>query len=141
MAKNKLTFLANIKREGEAGSIRGKIPAGLIKAIGAKEGQGIEFLVHGTTLVGATVLSSKEFKAAQKVKDAEAPVKKAPVKRSVEKSEKKGKKVAPIEKTGKKPKPVTKPSKRRTEVEYEEPKKLKKGKKNKKGKFISALRS
>lgn len=136
----KQTFLSVIKREGESGSIRGKIPAGLIKAINASEGCGVQFMVHGTTLVGAKVLSKKETKEALKEKASEAPVKKTSVsKGKVGKAVKKTTAAPPVKKGHKKPKPLKKGSKRRTEVEYDEPPKIKKGKKNKKGKFSKAL--
>ena len=134
MAK-KITFLAGIAREGSSGSVRGKIPAGLIKAINAQEGQGIEFMVHGTTLVGAKVLTAKELRIAQKEKAAEAPEPKAKATKpkTVGKPTVKASAPAKVIKGGKKPKPAVKPSKRRTEVEYEAPK-------VKKGKFTSKLK-
>lgn len=132
MAK-KITFLAGIAREGTAGSVRGKIPAGLIKAIGAQEGQGIEFMVHGNTLVGAKVLTAKEFKMAQREKASEAPAKKVAPKatkpKSVGKSTQKPAKPVRTATASRTPKKVAKPSKRKTEVEYEAPKVARKVKK------------
>lgn len=138
MATAKLTFLAGIAREGEGGSVRGKIPAGLIKAINAKEGEAIEFKVHGTTLVGATILSKGEFRARQKERQSEAKQRQSDVKQATSslKAKKKAKPVVkpvrrsssppPVKRSAKPVKKVVKPSKRRTEVEYEAPR-IKKG--------------
>lgn len=132
MAK-KTTFLATIQREGSAGSVRGKIPAGLVKAIGAKEGDVVEFSVHGTTLVGAQVLTGKDARMAVKEKAAERPAPRStakPVaKGKVGKSTPKASAPVVSRKAGKKVKPAVKGSKRRTEVEYEAPPLKRKGKK------------
>lgn len=53
-------FTATINREGSTGSVRGKIPASLISAIGAKEGDVVEFHVNRGTLVGGHVMTGKE---------------------------------------------------------------------------------
>jgi antitoxin component of MazEF toxin-antitoxin module len=116
-----LTFISVIKREGEAGSIRGKIPAGLVKALNVNEGDGIEFQVRGTTLVGANVLQGKALRLALKEKAAEAPASKSSKPKSVAKATPKASTPAPVKKGGKKPKPVQKGSKRKTEVAYEAP--------------------
>jgi hypothetical protein len=62
----KLKFLATVNKEGEHGSVRGKIPAGLVAALGVKAGGAIEFIVSGDRLVGADVLTPKEAKQARK---------------------------------------------------------------------------
>lgn len=131
MARNIVTFLAMIAREGSAGSVRGKIPAGLVKAINAQEGDGVQFEVHGTTLVGAKVLRGKELRMAVKEKAnerkeaaASAPVKKAPAK--VVKPTPKATPAPPARKAKSVAKAPVKPSNRKTEVEYEAPRKLKK---------------
>lgn len=131
MARNIITFIAMISREGSAGSVRGKIPAGLVKQINAKEGNGIQFEVHGNTLVGAKVLAGKELRDAIKEKAASAPAKatatpKAKSTAKVVKTTPKASPEAPKAKVRKPAPAVAKPSKRKTEVEYEAPKKVKK---------------
>lgn len=135
MARKLITFIAMIAREGSSGSVRGKIPAGLVKAIDAKEGDGVEFQVHGSTLVGAQVLTGRALRDALKEKKAEAAAAKpAPAKRKVAPaktvSKQVGRKVRKVtseddtpvraKKVTKKPLPAKKAVKRRTRVEYEE---------------------
>lgn len=65
MAINK--FTATLNREGSTGSVRGKIPATLVSAMGGDDGDVIEFEVNGKTLVGGRIIRGKE---AQKLRAA-----------------------------------------------------------------------
>lgn len=144
MAK-KTTVLVPIKREGENGSVRAKIPAGLIKQLGGDDGDVIQFELHRDTLVGASILTGKEAKQALKEREAElkeaakskkpaakkvaTPTKSAKPAKSKGKSEKVSKKVkgeAPKISKGKKEKPGKKGSNRKTSVAYESAKPKKK---------------
>jgi hypothetical protein len=57
------SFTANLSREGSTGSVRGKIPATLISAMGGDDGDVIEFQINGKTLVGGRIISGKEARA------------------------------------------------------------------------------
>lgn len=54
------TFTANLTREGSTGSVRGKVPATLISAMGGNDGDVIEFQLNGKTLVGGRIITGKE---------------------------------------------------------------------------------
>lgn len=118
-------FHATVSEEA-SGVIRGKIPAGLTKALRAESGSVIEFEVQGRLIIGGKVLNSKEaarYKAerapapAPKPKAVAAKKKKAPVEAPAPKAKTKKKAIAP------------KSNKRKTEVEYEDPTPKKKKKK------------
>lgn len=132
MAK-RITFVSLVRQEGESGSTRSKVPAGLIKAIGAKDGDGIQFVVSGNTLVGAHVLKGRDLREAQAEAEGgrarTAPVKKAASPKAVVKPSQKPKFGSKLKSTGRKPLPPAKPSKRRTEVEYDAPPVKRSGKK------------
>jgi antitoxin component of MazEF toxin-antitoxin module len=53
------TFTASLSVE-KSGSIRGKIPAQLVTALGASSGDVLEFQVNGKVLVGGRVLKGKD---------------------------------------------------------------------------------
>lgn len=57
------TYTANLSREGSTGSVRGKIPATLISAMGGDDGDVFEFQVNGKTLVGGRIITGKEARS------------------------------------------------------------------------------
>lgn len=135
MAKAKIEkFYTRVAQEGSAGAVRGKVTVGMCNAIGAGDGDIIEWEVQNGEVIGGHVLSKSERKAH------EAEVK---AERKAAKTSSKPKKSAkPAKSVGKKPKvskSVThkttqlkkkkKAGKRVTKVSYEEPRKAKKGKK------------
>lgn len=134
-------FHTSIKQEGSDGATRGKIPVGMGRAMGAKDGDVIEWKVVDGECKGGRVLSKSERKALEKDKAA-AKKTTAPAKKTKSKSKVKGAKPkvrkdteAPVKK-GKKVK--GKVSKSKTKVSMEKPK-VKKGKvkkaKKKSGKY------
>lgn len=135
------TFISVIQREGSSGSVRAKVPAGLVKAINADEGDAIEFQVRGTSLVGASLLTGKALRIALKERAAEAPTprKTAPAKVKPQRVGKANGRAtaAPVIKRKANPAPVVrkaaKPVRRKTEVEYEAPR-------VKRGGFTKALK-
>lgn len=60
------TYTANLSREGSTGSVRGKIPATLISAMGGDDGDVFEFQVNGKTLVGGRIITGKEARDLRK---------------------------------------------------------------------------
>jgi len=112
-------FYTRIKREGAAGAVRGKVSGTMAAFLGAEDEDVIEFECSGRKIVGGHVLSPKELARFER----DNPVRgSAPAKKKVAKS-KPAPKVAekPAKKTHGK---LAKPKKnRRTEVEYDEPKK------------------
>jgi hypothetical protein len=146
--KELLKFYTHVKREGSQGATRGKVPVALCTAVGAGDGDIIEWEVQGGVIVGGHTLSKserKEYLADQKEEarerqKARTPAKKARKESAPSKPKVKGKvksdKAVVKSKKGKKsrdeeptPKKKGKTSKRRTEVEYEsEPRPKKKGK-------------
>lgn len=57
------TFTANLTKEGSTGSVRGKVPATLISAMGGGDGDVIEFQLNGKTLVGGRIITGKEARS------------------------------------------------------------------------------
>lgn len=128
-------FRATVSQEA-SGVVRGKIPAGLTKALRAEDGSVIEFEVQGRLIIGGKVLNSKEA-ARYKSERAAAPV---PSKKTAAAVKTVKKKTAPVEepapKTKSKKKVIAqKASKRKTKVEYEEPAEVSRPKKKKKISF------
>lgn len=56
-------FTATLNKEGSTGSIRGKIPASLVNALGGQDGDVMEFETNGRTIVGGRIITGKEAKA------------------------------------------------------------------------------
>lgn len=123
-------FTSNLTMEGSTGSVRGKVPASLIRAMGGGHGDVIEFEVNGKHLVGGRIISGKEAQRIRSVRQdfgrAEAAPRAAvPAKsKAVAKSNGKGQKAKsqslgkfvlapPVPKAKSK---VAKPSKQKTKV-------------------------
>lgn len=101
-------YHATVRQEGENGSIRAKLPVGLIRDIGAKDGSVVEFEVKGKSIVGTRLLTAAEVRKYNSAPtNKTAPAKKAaPAKPKAKAVPAKAKKKAPA---------------RRTKVEYEVP--------------------
>lgn len=135
MAKAKVEkFYTRVAQEGSNGAVRGKVTVGMCNAIGAGDGDIIEWEVQNGEVIGGRTLTKSERKAheaevkAEKkaAQKASKPKKSAKPTKSVGKKPKAGKKSAPKETQSKKKK---KAGRRVTKVSYEEPRKPKKGKK------------
>lgn len=128
--RNVETFHTNIKQEGSEGATRGKIPVAMGRAMGAKDGDVIEWEVVNGDCVGGRVLSKSERreyiresrnapKATPAAKKTKSKTKgklksKKPVVKSTDNGSSKPKLKKPIKK-------LPKPSKRATKVSYEAP--------------------
>lgn len=60
------TFSATINEEGASAVKRGKIPSGLINALGGEKGNMIQFEVTGKFITGGRILRGREAEAARK---------------------------------------------------------------------------
>lgn len=113
-------FHTHIKQEGDAGATRGKIPVQMGRAMGAKDGDIIEWEVVGGDCVGGRVLTKAEKREYEREQARNASPRKTTTKQ-VEKPKKtkpvvKGKSSGSTKPVRKK---LTKPSNRRTEVAYD----------------------
>ena len=115
-------FTANLSMEGSTGSVRGKIPATLVSALGGGDGDVMEFEVNGKSIVGGGIITGRE---AQKIRASRQDFGRAPRTQAVPVPKKKsgngaGKKVvgkvAPPKAKGKIAIPQPKTNKRKTVV-------------------------
>lgn len=134
--KNVELFHTHIKQEGSEGATRGKIPVAMGRAMGAKDGDVIEWEVVNGDCVGGRVLSKSERREYERGKASAAkstPPSKKKVKGKVKgtkpvvRSRDEDEDERPSKKGKKK---LKKPGKRATKVSYEAPEtSKKKGKK------------
>jgi len=78
-------FHATINEEGASNTKRGKIPSGLINALGGKKGDMIEFEVTGKVMTGGRIIRGREAEAARGMvftqsKPAQSAARRAPAK-------------------------------------------------------------
>ena len=132
--KNIERFYTAIKQEGERGAIRGKISAAMAVALGAGDGDIIEWEVQGGVVVGGQTLSKADRREyLRENARAKAPAKSRPEPKP---SKKQGKKVAKRDRDEdswdedederpRKSKKTAKSNARKTKVTYEKPSKSK----------------
>lgn len=124
-------FYTVVKQEGDRGATRGKVSVAMCEALGAGDGDIIEYEVDNGTIVGGHVLTKSEKKdyLREHAREAKPAKKEKPTQKKGKPVVKKKSRNDDWDDDEPRPKKKGKTSKRKTKVEYEsEPTPKKKGK-------------